>query len=114
MYYLASAFSLNMIPDHTKITADIIPDEYVRSGGLGQYLKEHEAVSIVGHASAASLMTTLLQMDVPVNREQITVAYGDSIYVCQVGIRLGEGQVLTLDELKETPITFRVVTVMEN
>lgn len=57
-------------------------------------------------------MQARLGIPVEVNRQEVRLSYGDSIYVCQVGMRLQEGQVLSQAELEAIPVTFWVVTVL--
>lgn len=107
MIYLASAFALGMLPGAARMSADPLTPESV-----ADYLGTHEYASIVGHASTAAYMQQRLGVPVEVNRQEVKLSYGDSIYVCQVGVRLQEGQVLSQAELEAIPVTFWVVTVM--
>ena len=107
MLYLASAFALGMLPGRATLVADPLDAEDV-----ALYLKERPYTSIVGHGSTAAYMQARLGIPVEVNRQEVRLSYGDSIYVCQVGVRLQEGQVLSQAELEAIPVTFWVVTVM--
>lgn len=112
MYYISSAFSLNMLPGAARITADPLTEE-VAVEYLKPYLEEGLCQSVVGHESSAAVLSAKFGMNIPANRTNFKVAYGDSIYVLQVGTRLQEGQVLSQAELLAVPLSFWVVTVMQ-
>lgn len=83
--YLGNAFSLQMLDTTAATTVDIVPVtvEEVASAG---------AESCVGHADTANVLTTLLGVDVPMNRVSLRLNVGDVLYVAQVtGGRLPEG-----------------------
>jgi len=60
-------------------------------------------VSAIGHEGTAKLLSTILGMEVPVNRIQIQIQPGDDAIVFQVLQRLPEGAVLTEEQLKKVP-----------
>jgi hypothetical protein len=60
-------------------------------------------VSAIGHEGTAKLLSTILGMEVPVNRVQIQMQPGDDAIVFQVLQRLPEGVVLTEEQLKKIP-----------
>ena len=111
MYYLSSAFSLSMSPSRAIITLDPL-DRQTFVSYLTPMLEEGLCRSIVGHASSAEILSLMFGMEIPVNREEIKLSYGDSIYVMQIMNGLQEGQVLSLDDLRSIPIEFRVATIM--
>jgi len=55
--------------------------------------------SAVGHQSTAEILSTLLGIEVPVNRTAIKLQSGDILIVFQLNIRLAEGQVLSKEEV---------------
>ncbi len=110
MIYLANAFSLSMLPGSARITADPIDREL--SPEMGRYLADRHIQSVVGHQGTADVLAAKLGIDVPVNRVNLKVQYGDSVYVAQPSTRLAEGQVLSKEELEAVPMSFWVVTVM--
>lgn len=55
--------------------------------------------SAVGHESTAAIMTTLLGMVVPVNRQQFAQAAGQHALVFKLRGRAPEGAVLTVEEI---------------
>ncbi len=109
MLYLVSTFDLGMLPGDCRMTADQLEAESV-----AHYLKSHEGYyeSIVEHASTAEFLSQKFDFPVEVNRKEVKIAYGDTVYVCQVGVRLQEGQVLTKEQLDIIPVSFWVVTIM--
>src|SRR5690554_1076923 len=79
--YLSNAFSLQMQGDFFAETSPI---------SVGDVPKD--AVSIVGHADVAAVLSDLLGIDVPVNRASISLQPGDVLFVGQYcGPRLPEG-----------------------
>ena len=111
MYYLSSAFSLGMAPSRAIITLDPISrEELVRY--LKPLIEEGLCKSIIGHASSAQILSLIFGMRIPMNREEVKLEYGDSIYVMQIMARLGEGQVLLLEDLQSIPLEFRIATIM--
>ena len=79
--YLSNAFSLQMQGGYYAETSPI---------SIGEVPKD--AVSIVGHADVAAVMSNLLGTDIPVNRVSVSLQPGDILYVGQYcGPRLPEG-----------------------
>jgi len=98
MRYLTNAFSLSMLP--TSLTEGVIKFRRLNLDEVRELLKG-EFISAIGHESTAKLLSDLLQIQVPVNRIQISLQEGDEVIVVQLLIRLGEGQVLSLEEIKK-------------
>lgn len=112
MYYIANAFSLNMLPGNARMIADPLTEE-VAIDYLKSYIADGNCQSVIGHQGTADVLSAKFGMNIPMNRTNLKVRYGDSIYVAQLGTRLAEGQVLSVDELQAVPLSFWVVTVME-
>src|SRR5579875_1302590 len=93
MYYLANAFSLNMLPGSARMTADPLTEE-VAIDYLKSYLEEGFCQSVIGHQGTADILSAKFGMPVRYNRTNLKLRYGDSVYVVQVGSRLAEGQIL--------------------
>ena len=110
MYYLANAFSLNMLPieGHAKLIVDALP---LLPHELGTYLKGYDLYSVVGHQSTADFLSSAMGMPVVFNREQVRVKYGDSIYIAQLNTRLPEGKILTRQEMDTVEVQFYVINV---
>ncbi len=111
--YLCNAFSLSMLgalpPEGRTIKVRPISLEEVKSLLQGGF------ESAVGHESTASVLSTLLGVEVPPNRVSITLSPGDRIIVFQLTIRLAEGQVLSQNEVlslyQEGKASFAIVEV---
>lgn len=105
--YIANAFSLNMIP--AKARLDVYP---VFAADIPK-----TAISAVGHASTAAAYSQLLGREVACSRQALALQSGDALYVGAIfdkngkPYRLIEGQVLTLAQLTELRIEFRLVVV---
>ena len=98
--YIGNAFSLQMVADNAIIAkVEVSPEEIPT-----------EAVSIIGHADTAAVVSTILGREVPCNRESVMLSDEDVLYVAQVvGGRLPEGATTIPDgmELKFYRITVR-------
>lgn len=95
MIYLANTFSLSMLGDSGKISFRKINENEVK-----EILKE-EFISCIGHQSTAILLSNILNQEIPMNRIQIKLNTGDKLIVFQVLVRLEEGKILTLEEMKD-------------
>ncbi len=87
--YLSNAFSLQMVPTPCKVSVEEVSIEDVRD----KYsTAREEAVSIIGHADTAAVVSAMLGFEVPSNRASIRLDYNDVLYVAQImGGRLPEG-----------------------
>jgi hypothetical protein len=105
MRYISNAFSLNMVAADTQLTIS-------KAGAIPA-----DAKSCVGHESTAKVFSVLLGRDIPFNREAISLEKGDELYVGALftpdgkPFRPPEGQVLTLEALKEVVISWRCIRV---
>ncbi|MEM2294314.1 MAG: DUF1874 domain-containing protein [Nitrososphaerota archaeon] len=107
--FVASAFSLAMLKySPSQLTVIKLDDEAAKRTVEGS-----EFISIVGHESTAKMMTELLGVPIPVNRSMVQLEPGDIVLVFQIMVRLPEGKVLTLEELKETPHAWYKVYISE-
>jgi hypothetical protein len=66
--------------------------------------------SAVGHESTAALLTTLLDVDVPTNRQLFAQEVGQRALVCKLNGRPPEGQVLSREDLEEIGYSFKLLT----
>lgn len=64
-------------------------------------------ISAVGHESTAQVMSTLLSVEVPVNRIQFAQEAGRVALVFKLNRRLPEGTVLTASEIEEIGYSFK-------
>lgn len=77
-----------------------------------QWLTSHRNSAVnsaIGHESTAQIMSDLLKIDVPVNRQQYTQLIGDIAIVLKLNGRLPEGKVLSRAELEEIGFSFGVM-----
>ncbi|PUA31020.1 MAG: hypothetical protein B9J98_08150 [Candidatus Terraquivivens tikiterensis] len=93
--YLLSALITPFPPTENKATFEI---ERISLPTAKRWVEEG-FVSAVGHESTASLLATLLGVEVPVNRVQVFLKPNDEALAVQFLVRLQEGQVLTLHQL---------------
>ncbi len=86
MIYLANAFSLNMLDIGAEgMRVDIQPTSLSEIPA--------DAVSIIGHADMAAILSGILNRDVEVNRGSVTLKEGDILFVAQYhGSRLPAGE----------------------
>lgn len=66
-------------------------------------------ISAIGHESTASILSTLLGVDVPVNRILFEQAVGQQVIVFKLNGRPPEGQILTEAEIKEIGYSFKLL-----
>lgn len=69
--------------------------------------------SAIGHQSTAEIMTTLLGVDVPVNRQMFAQEVGQQALVFKLNGRPQEGKVLSAAEIEEIGYKFQVLTRRE-
>lgn len=65
--------------------------------------------SAVGHQSTAEIMTTLLGVDVPVNRRLHKQKEGELALVFKLNGRPREGKILTVEEIEEIGYKFQLL-----
>ena len=98
--FIGNAFSLQMVADNAIIAkVEVSPEEIPT-----------EAVSIIGHADTAAVVSSILGRNVPCNRASVMLDDEDTLYVAQiVGGRLPEGATTIPDgmEIKFYRITVR-------
>ena len=99
--YLTNSFSINMLADVNAsvdirvINPDVVPQD---------------AISAIGHADTAAIVSGILGRDIPCNRASITLKYGDTLYVAQyIGPRLSEGTTKLPDNAKIDFLKIRIV-----
>lgn len=98
--YLVNAFSLNMLPVLDNITVTL----HIRKLTVNEFCEEianAEIVNAIGHASTVSVINTMCKTDLLPNRIEIKLGNGDELLIFQVRVRLPEGKVLTVDEVKQ-------------
>lgn len=66
--------------------------------------------SAIGHASTAEIMTTLLGVDIPVNRQMFLQAVGQEALVFKLNGRPEEGKILTVDDIERIGYKFQLLT----
>lgn len=82
---LGNAFSLQMLNLDQETNVKVAPVTVAE-------VAESGFRSVVGHQDTANVLTTLLGVEVPFNRESVKLTTGDVLYVAQVsGGRLPEG-----------------------
>lgn len=65
--------------------------------------------SAVGHESTAALLTTLLGVEVPTNRQLFAQQVGQRALVCKLNGRPPEGQILSREDLEEIGYSFKIL-----
>jgi hypothetical protein len=67
-------------------------------------------VSAVGHDASAKLLSSLLGMDIPVNRIPVQMEKGDRALILRLMQRLPEGKVLDDQEIAAMPFELGLLT----
>lgn len=70
---------------------------------------ENEIDSAVGHVATAEIMTTLLGVEIPVNRQLFTQQPGQSALVFKLNGRPEEGKILTVEEIEQIGYKFQLL-----
>ena len=70
--------------------------------------------SAIGHASTAEIMTALLGVNVPINRQMFSQKIGQTALVFKLNARPAEGKVLTAEEIETLGYKFQVLKRDEN
>ena len=66
--------------------------------------------SAIGHQSTASVMTTLLDVDIIMNRQQFSQQIGQQALVFKLKGRPEEGKILSSKEIKDMGYEFKIIT----
>ena len=73
-------------------------------------VKENNILSAVGHQSTSSILTTLLETEIPVNRIQFAQETGQKALVFKLNGRPEEGKILTVEDIEEIGYKFQLLT----
>lgn len=73
-------------------------------------VQTNELDSAIGHASTAEIMTSLLGVDVPVNRQMFSQDAGQQALVFKLNGRPQEGKILTREEIEQIGYKFQLLT----
>jgi len=104
--YISNAFSLSMLNSlPAQLRVREVSVEEVKS------LIRNGFVSSVGHPSTAQVISQLLNVQIPANRQAIQLKQGDILVVFQLLTRLPEGKVLSEREVKSLPAKWILVEV---
>lgn len=78
-----------------------------------QLVSSSDLDSAIGHQSTADIMTTLLGVDVPMNRQMFQQQNGQQALVFKLNGRPEEGKVLTASEIETIGYKFQLLTKLE-
>lgn len=87
---------------------DYVPTDLEKARTLVQ-TNAGEVQSAVGHKSTADILTTLLGIDVPVNRVQYEQQVGEVALVFKLRGRPEEGKILTAEEIEAIGYDFGLI-----
>lgn len=73
-------------------------------------LYEDRIDSAIGHESTAQIMTTLLGIDIPVNRQFFQQQIGQQALVFKLNGRPEEGKILTVEDIEKIGYKFQLLT----
>jgi len=105
MKYVANAFSLGMLKDDATLEVRNVDIEDAK-----EFIKEN-FVSCIGHPATATILSSLIEKEIEVNRIPITLEKGDEVLVFQLLKRLEEGRVLREEEILTIPYKFFIIKV---
>lgn len=72
-------------------------------------VKSNDLDSAVGHQSTAEIMTTLLGVEIPVNRQMFVQQPGQYALVFKLNGRPEEGKILTAEEIERIGYKFQIL-----
>jgi hypothetical protein len=107
--YLLTAFSIGMIPNNS---LTIVEFEGISCKEAAEILLEQGFESAVGHKATAKILSEKFKFFVPSDRKQVKLNRNDSAIVVSIAMRLPEGKVLSLAELRECPLSFYLARVV--
>jgi len=102
--YVSNSFSLNMLRYERELI--LVYPESIEN--IKKLLRKG-FISAIGHESTAKLLSQLLGVEIPANRIEIKIEYGDKLVVFQLLQRLPEGRVLSEEELRQLQFRFLIV-----
>ena len=73
----------------------------------------NELDSAVGHQSAAEIMTTLLGVEIPMNRQMFAQQPGQQALVFKLNGRPEEGKILSVEEIERIGYKFQLLTRLQ-
>jgi len=109
--YLANSFSLNMF-DYLESKEYLIKIEKIDEDFAKEILINEDVESCIGHRETALFLSKKLGIKIEYNRKEIKLKKGDKVLICQLMIRLKEGQILNEKELEKIPINWLLVEVL--
>ena len=71
--------------------------------------QNNQILSAVGHEVTAQVLTTLLGVDVPVNRIMYAQEVGQQAIVLKINGRIPEGKILSLEDIEEIGYTLKLM-----
>lgn len=74
-----------------------------------QLVKDNELLSAVGHQSTADILTTLLGIQIPMNRILFEQQEGQKALVFKLNGRPEEGKILTVEEIEQIGYKFQIL-----
>ena len=74
-----------------------------------QLVQNNEILSAVGHQSTADILTTLLGVQIPMNRILFEQETGQKALVFKLNGRPEEGKILTTEEIEQTGYKFQLL-----
>lgn len=75
-----------------------------------ELVKANELDSAIGHASTAEIMSTLLGVEVPVNRQMFVQNVNQTALVFKLNGRPEEGKILSVEEIERIGYKFQLLT----
>jgi hypothetical protein len=112
---ICNVFTLAMLPEHEDytITAYALTEEEAKEVYLNEGdTKDSPIIQAIGHQGTCDVLREKYGWNVEFARTNVKLTEDDYLLVAQVQTpRLAEGQILTTEQVKALPITFRGVTV---
>lgn len=75
-----------------------------------ELVRRNELDSAIGHASTAEIISTLLEEDIPLNRQMFQQEEGQQALVFKLNGRPEEGKILSAEEIEQIGYKFQLLT----
>ena len=107
MTYLSTTFSPSMLREGVAIIREVEEKDFKK------FLQASHFHSIVGHKPTAEILSRRFGVEVPFNRESVSLVEGQKVLVAVPQIRFSEAREFSEKEVSEAPFRFFEVEVVQ-
>ena len=107
--YIGTAFSPSMLGEGSAVVYEVVEKRFVFL--FNRENRRYGVYSIVGHKNTAEVLSRRLNLQIPFNRETISLVKGQKLFVAVPQARFDEAREFTDEEIRKAPFRFFVVEV---